>query len=169
MQSNTIFLHFSVYKIPSTIFQSIIPCEAFNVEQEISKYLLRIKLQKPITDLSVIFNPVGDDLFNPLRTAPIHPFPSLLASASWKAAYIKTVAKQRHGHAALWWTCPMECAKEKRNTYKWFYYLCHTILGKALINYWLPEKSSKLIVSDIMQLIIFWVQLAIAIVCHRCQ
>lgn len=36
MQSNTIFLHFSVYKIPSTIFQSIITCEAFNVEQEIS-------------------------------------------------------------------------------------------------------------------------------------
>lgn len=169
MQSNTIFQHFYIYKIPSTIFQSIIPCEAFNVEQEISIISFKIKLQKPITDLSVIFNPVGDDLFNPLRTAPIHPFPSLLASASWKADYIKTVAKQGHGHATLWWTCPMECAKEKRNTYKWFYYLCHTILGKALINYWLPEKSPKLIVSDIMQLIIFWVQLAIAIACHRCQ
>ena len=71
-------------------------------------------MQKTITDLSVIFNPVGDDLFKPLRIAPIHPFPSLLASASWKAGYIKTMAQKRHGHARLWWTCPMEYVKKKK-------------------------------------------------------
>lgn len=36
------------------------------------------------TDLSVIFNPVGDDRFKPLSTGAIHPFPSILASASCK-------------------------------------------------------------------------------------
>lgn len=38
--------------------------------------------KETVTDLNVIFNPVGDDLFRPPSTGIIQPFPSLLASAS---------------------------------------------------------------------------------------
>ena len=41
-------------------------------------------VQESYTDLSAIFNPVGDDLFKPLSTGLIQAFPSLLASASYK-------------------------------------------------------------------------------------
>lgn len=50
-----------------------------------------------ITDFKVIFNPVGDDLFNPLSTAPIHSFPSLLASDSWKH-----ITYRLHGLEKMW-------------------------------------------------------------------
>uniref|UniRef100_A0A2P2KW62 Uncharacterized protein n=1 Tax=Rhizophora mucronata TaxID=61149 RepID=A0A2P2KW62_RHIMU len=47
-------------------------------------------------DLSVIFNPVGDDLFSPFSIAPIHPCPSLLASASNDLMMSTTLSFEKH-------------------------------------------------------------------------
>lgn len=68
-----------MYKPIGTWGSTINSCKKINYDTHMQ--------QKFITDLSVIFNPVGDDFFNPFSTGPIHPFPSLPASASWKVKY----------------------------------------------------------------------------------
>lgn len=52
----------------------------------IESYFTGIGLKEEHTECRVIFNPVGEDRFNPLMTGAIHSFPSLPPSASCKRA-----------------------------------------------------------------------------------
>lgn len=103
---------------------------------------------KILTDLSVIVIPIGDDLFIPLSTGAIHPFPSLIASASWKADYMHTTWLRKDiGMEYYAKFFPWKCVKDKNNAYKGLYNLCQMVLGKAFINYWLPENHQTLLLA----------------------
>lgn len=87
-QVRTMHTSFNICRIVFSYSNCILNILSRSVARDL--YVATKKASKFVTDLNVIFNPVGDDLFSPFSTADIHSFPSMPASDSCKK---KTKAK----------------------------------------------------------------------------